>query len=183
MTGKYLYFFILLCFFKVRGQVFVPATLVTFKHDTLRGEAQISAKKPLMQYEKVIFKDANGIQKNYKADKLISYTLDKDFFIALDNDGEARLYKVLAMGAINLYELGIEMQIGNKLVPDKEYYLSYPENKRLVEVKRKKFKKQISDWLKENPAIAANYDSEEFDAEKAAKVLQEFNIWKASKKN
>jgi hypothetical protein len=180
MKTKLTLLFFVLCAL-LRAQTFVPATVVTFKKDTLKGEAQINTKKPLMQYEKVIFRDLNGIQKNYKADKLLSYTLENDAYIGLDNDGEPRFYKVLAKGAVNLYELGIEMQIGNKIVPDKEYYLSYPENKRLVEVKRKKFKRQISDWLKENPALADKYDTEEFDAEKAAALINEYNLWLASK--
>jgi hypothetical protein len=60
------------------------------------------------------------------------------------------------------------------------YYLSYSENKRLVEVKRKKFKKQINECLKENPALAAKYGEEEFETEKAIAILNEFNSWKAS---
>ena len=60
------------------------------------------------------------------------------------------------------------------------YCLSYSENKRLGEVKRKKFKKQINECLKENPALAAKYGEEEFDAEKATAILNEFNSWKAS---
>jgi hypothetical protein len=34
--------------------------------------------------------------------------------------------------------------------------------------------------LKENPALAAKYGEEEFDAEKATAILNEFNSWKAS---
>lgn len=60
------------------------------------------------------------------------------------------------------------------------YCLRYSENKRLVEVKRKKFKKQINECLKENPALAAKYGEEEFETEKAIAILNEFNSWKAS---
>lgn len=171
----------MICFLMVRSQSFVPATLITYKNDTLRGEAQVNPKKPLQQYDKVIFRDASGAQKNYRAEKLISYTLDKDFYIALDNDGEPRFYRVLAKGAVNLYELGVEMQVGDKIVPEKEYYLAHPDNKKLVVVRRKKFKNQLSDWLKDNPALAERYDSETFDPEKAAILINEFNSWKASK--
>jgi hypothetical protein len=162
----------------VQSQTFVKTVVVTLKGDTLKGEAQINTKKPLQKFEKIIFRDASGIQKNFKPDKVTSYTLDTDYFISLNQDGEPRFYRVLANGAINLYELGFEMQVGNKIEADVEYYLSYPENKRLVEIKKKKFKKQLADWLKENPDIAAKYTDEEFDAEKAAAVINEFNNWK-----
>jgi len=164
----------------VGAQTFVTAKVVTLTGDTLRGEAQVNAKKPMLAYEKIIFKDAAGIQKIYKADKVVSYMLEGDSYFSMDSDGEPRFYRVLSKGAVNLYELGVEMQIGEKIVTEKAYYLSYSENKRLVEVKRKKFKKQINECLKENPALAAKYVAEEFDAEKAIAILNEFNSWKAS---
>lgn len=180
MGRKFFLYIMSLCFCgTLAAQSFIKAKVVTTKGDTVYGEAQINTKKLMQKYEKVILRDANGIQKIFKADKASAYFLENDQFISLDNDGEPRFYRVLALGAVNLYELGVEMQVGNKIVPELEYYLSYPQNKRLVEVKKKKFKKQIADWLKDNPDIASKYTEEEFDESKATAIIIEFNNWKA----
>ena len=160
------------------AQNFVKAKIITIKGDTLFGEAMVNDKKPMMKFEKVVFKDQTGIQKNYKPEKLLEYYLGEDRFISLDTDGYPRFYKVLASGAINLYELMVEMQVGNKIVPETEYYLSNAGNKKLVGVKSKKFKKQLLDWMGDYQAIAAKYDKEEFDLALAVTLLNEYNTAK-----
>lgn len=170
---------VFVCLFAVglvgKAQNFVKAHIITIKHDTIYGEAQVNEKKPIMKFEKVIFKDQNGIQKNYKPEKLLEYTMGDDRFISLDTDGYPRFYKVLAAGSINLYELIVEMQVGKNIVPQTEYYLSNAGNKKLVAVKTKRFNKQLLDWMGDFGAIASKYNKEEFDVALATTLIKEYN--------
>jgi hypothetical protein len=160
---------------------FVKAYVVTDKGDTIRGEAKINPKKPTEIYDKVAFKDANGVQKNYKPAKTPAYGLEDANFIALSYDGEPKFYKVLARGPINLYAVAFETMNMNEPVLEQEYFLALPDNKKLVNVKQSKFKKQLLDWMKDNVEIAESYEEEKkFNEENAIAVINKYNEWKAT---
>jgi hypothetical protein len=159
---------------------FEKAYIITTKGDTIRGEAKVNPKKESEAYEKVIFKDANGVQKNYKPGKTKGYGVQDKHFITLNFEGEPRFYRVLTRGDINLYMLAFESMRMNEATYDIEYFLSKPDNKKLVTVKQSKFKKQIADWMEDNPEFLEGYDDEkEFDSEKAISVITQYNNWKA----
>jgi hypothetical protein len=161
---------------------FVKSYIVNEKKDTIWGEAKVNAKKESDAFDKIYFKDAAGIQKTYRANKIMAYGVNDDHFISLDNAGEPQFYKVLARGEINLYMVVYEGMQMNEPTYDRVYYLAKPDNKKLVVVKQNKFKKQISEWMKENPEFIANYeDNKELDVEKAVAVISQFNSWKAGK--
>lgn len=158
----------------------IKAYVVTLKGDTVRGEAQMNPKKPLQHYDKLVFKDLNGVQKNYKADKLKSYCLDKEYYIGFTYDGEPKFYHALVRGSVNLYEVKFEFQQGKEVITESEYFLSQPDNKKMIPVKTAKFKKQLADWTKDKPEIAENYpDDKEFDEKAAIASITEYNTWKA----
>lgn len=160
---------------------FVKAYVVTDKGDTIRGEAKMNPKKPADLYDKVYFKDANGIQKNYKPGKTSAFGIGDDHFIAMTYDGEPKFYKVLARGPINFYSVAFESMNMNEPVLEQEYFLAAPDNKKLVIVKQGKFKKQLLEWMKDNQEIANGYEDEKkFDEAKAAAVIKEYNSWKAA---
>jgi len=70
----------------------------------------------------------------------------------------------------------------NEVTYDIEYYLSKPDNKKLVVVKQNKFKKQITDWMKDNPELLNDFeDSKEFDSEKAVALINQYNNGKAER--
>jgi hypothetical protein len=162
---------------------FVKAYVVTDKGDTVRGEAKVNPKKPVEMFDKVTFKDVNGVQKNYKPAKTRAFGMDTAHFIALSYEGEPKFYQVLARGPINLYMVAFEAMNMNEVVLEREYFLSLPDNKKLVNVKQNKFKKQLLEWMKDKPEIAENYSEEKiFDPQRAKEVIEEYNAWKSTNK-
>jgi hypothetical protein len=161
---------------------FVKGYIVNEKGDTLRGEAKINPKKEIDSYNKIFFKDGSGVQKNYKPTKLLAYGYEGQHFVSMDCEGEKKFYKVLATGEINFYKLGYEAMRMNEIIFQEEYYISRPDNKDLVLVKEGKFKKQMTDWMKDNPEFLNSYgDDKKFDPEKATEIINQYNSWKAGK--
>lgn len=157
------------------AQTCVSATVITIKGDTLQGEIVVNDKKPIQKFEKIVFKDKNGTQKNYKPEKVKSYTMGDEQFVSLDTDGYPRFYKLLVTGRICLLEVMVEMQVGKKIESQTEYYLSGSNFKKPVAVKSKRFNKQLADWTKDIPDLAAGYTKEEFDKEQAIEILNKYN--------
>jgi len=160
---------------------YVKGYVLPLKGDTIRGEIKMNAKKPTEVFEKVGFKDANGVQKNYKPEKLRAYGIENDHYISLTDGGEPAFFKILAKGHINLYMMMYEAMEMNEILMMPEYYLSLPDNKRLVAVKKNKFKKQMADWMKDNTEFIDAFEEEKiFDIEKATAVITAYNTWKAA---
>jgi hypothetical protein len=160
---------------------FSKGYLVTLKGDTLRGEAKVNPKKEHDNYYKIVFRDANGQQKTYKPEKTSAYGFNDEHYESITEDDEALFYKVLARGTITLYKFMYEGLRMNKPIWVPEYYLRVPDEKKLVLVKENKFKKQISDWIDDNPELLNSFeDNKDFDPGKAAELINNYNAWKAT---
>ena len=160
------------------SQTELPAYIVTLKGDTVKGFAKLNPKKELEVFEKVVFKDASGVQKNYKPGKISAYGVVDDHYRVLNDEGEPRFFKVLVSGDINLYELGVEAVRMNEVVVTKEYF--YTSGNKLVRVKESKFKKQMAERMKDNESIVNSYEDEkDFNTEKAIDLIKSYNAWKA----
>jgi hypothetical protein len=154
--------------------------VLPLKGDTVRGEIKMNPKKPTEIYEKVGFKDANGVQKNYKPEKLRAYGIENEHFISLTNAGDPVFYKILAKGEINFYLIMYEAIEMNEILLVPEYYISHPDNKKLVAIKKNKFKKQLTDWMKDNTEFIDEFEEEKtLDVEKAIAVINAYNAYKA----
>ena len=166
----------------LKSQVtFVKGYVVDAKGDTLKGEVKLNPKKENDVYLKVFFKDASGVIKTYKPNKIKGYGYNELTFISMDSEGEPTFYNVLARGEINFYKLMFEALRMNKAVFEAEYYIAPPDNKKLTIVREGKFKKQLGDWMKDNPEFLASYEDEKvFDADKATSLIKQYNAWKAS---
>jgi hypothetical protein len=162
--------------------VLIKGYIVNEKGDTLKGEAKVNPKKEIDNYNKVNFKDETGLQKLYKPNKIKAYGFNDEQYISMDSDGEKKFYKVLATGEINFYKLGYEAMRMNQLVFEVEYYVSNADDKELVVIKESKFKKQLSEWMKDNTEFIEAYgDEKKFNLEKALEVIKNYNSWKAGK--
>jgi hypothetical protein len=175
---------LLVCFlFRVSAQqTFSKGYIVNDKKDTIRGEVRQNPKKQHEAFLKVFFKDAAGMQKNYKPGKVLAYGVNNDHYVSMDSDGEPSFYKILVKGYMCFYMLTFETMRMNEPVFESEYYFSHPNNQNLVVVKEAKFKKQLTDYMKDNPEIAQSYedDGKNFDPAKAAEVITNYNAWKAT---
>lgn len=177
-----LIFILSLFIYSATAQItFVKAYLITEKGDTLQGEVKINPKKEHENYTKVFFKDASGVQKNYKPNKVKGYGYDGNHFVAIDQNDEVKFYKRMTTGAIILYKSAFEAVVMNASTYDFEYYLYKEGDKKLTEVKEGKFKKQLQDWMKDNPELADDYkDEKKLNIESAVEIINKYNEWKKS---
>lgn len=161
---------------------FAKGYLVELDGDTLKGEVKMNPKKDFDLFNKVFFKDESGVQKNYKPDKVKAYGFDGKHFVASLYEKEMMFYKVLSRGTVQLYEMMYETQIMNEISYKSEYFLSRKDDKEFTRLKPVKYKKQISEFLKDNPDIVQNTDDDKkFEIEKVVELINQYNDWAKSK--
>jgi hypothetical protein len=171
----------LFAFSGVAQNSFVKGYLINDKGDTLRGEVKYNPKKEQDCYNKVYFKDANGVVKNYKPKKAKGYGFNDQNFVAMDFESELKFYRVLVYGEINLYRMAYEEIRMNQEVLGGEYFIAHKDAAtKLTSVKEGKFKKQMLEWMKDNPEFINEYNDKDFNAENAAEVIRKYNTWKAA---
>jgi hypothetical protein len=67
----------------------------------------------------------------------------------------------------------------NQTVKELAYYLYKEGDKKMTDVKETKFKKQIMEWMEDEPEIASDYpDEKKFLIESAVSVINKYNEWK-----
>jgi hypothetical protein len=161
---------------------FVKGYMITMTGDTLKGEIKMNPKKEFDNYNKVFFKDASGVQKNYKPDKVKGYGYDNKHFIVAKYEGDPMFYKVLSKGRIMLFEMMYEMQQMNEIVYKNEYYVAKKEDAEYAKLKEKKFKKQLEELMKDNPEILTGADEDKkFEIEKVVEMVNQYNDWAKTK--
>ncbi|MES2679286.1 MAG: hypothetical protein V4635_05345 [Bacteroidota bacterium] len=181
----------LLALFMSLNAFYATAQKVTFekgyvvndKGDTLRGEIKFNPKKEQDCYSKVVFKDESGALKNYKPNKAKAYGFNDQRYVAMEFEGEPKFLRVLAEGEINLYKMMFEDISMNKEVVAGEYFVSHKaDDKKRTAVKEGKFKKQMTELMKDNTEFINNYEDEKtFNEANAAEVIKKYNAWKAGK--
>lgn len=184
---KYFVSALIVCFliFNATAQKisFEKGYIVNEKGDTLRGEVKFNPKKEQDCYNKVFFKDEAGIQKNYKpGKKATAYGFKDQHFIAMDFENEPKFYKILATGEINFYKMLVEEISMNQPVLGGDYFIAHKKDiKDLTAVREGKFKKQMSEWMKDNTEFISDYEDEKtFNEETATEAVKKYNAWKAS---
>jgi len=161
---------------------FVKGYMINMSGDTLKGEIKTNPKKEFDSYNKVFFKDASGVQKNYKPDKVKGYGFDNNHFIASKYEGEPMFYKVLSKGPIMLFEMMYEMQQMNDIIYKTEYYVAKKDDSEYSKLKESKYKKQLGELMKDNPDILATADDDKkFEIEKVVELVNQYNTWAQSK--
>lgn len=158
---------------------FVKGYLINDKGDTLKGEVKVNPKKEYDNHNKVFFKDASGVQKNYKPAKVKGYGYDNNHYVSITQDDEPLFYLRLAAGNISLYKASFETVNMNEVSHDFEYYLMREGDKKLTPVKEGKFKKQIQEWMSGAAGFASEYpDDKKFNVQAAIDVINKYNEWK-----
>jgi hypothetical protein len=161
---------------------FVKGYMITMTGDTLKGEVKTNPKKEFDSFNKVFFRDATGVQKNYKPDKVKGYGFENKHFIASKYDGEPMFYKVLSHGPVMLFEMMYEMQQMNEIIYKTEYYVAKKEDPEYAKLKEGKYRKQLGELMKDNPEIIANSDEDKkFEIEKVVDLVNQYNNWAKSK--
>lgn len=163
--------------FGLQSQItFVKGYIVNDKGDTLEGEVKVNPKKEQDNHNKVFFKDAQGVQKNYKPNKVKAYGYENNHYIAMDLDGEEKYFKAIARGEISLYKMIFEEVKMNESTFVPEYFLIKKGDKKMTDVKVSKFKKQLGEMMSGSAGYVSDYeDSKTLDEAKAAEVINKYN--------
>ena len=166
-----------ICATSLNAQItFVKGYIVNEKGDTLRGEVKVNPKKEQDNHNKVFFKDAQGVQKNYKPNKVKAYGFENNHYIAMDVGGEEKYYKAIARGEISLYKMIFEEIKMNESIFEPEYFLIKKGDKKMTDVKVSKFKKQLGEMMSGSAGYASDYeDGKTLDEAKAAEVINKYN--------
>jgi hypothetical protein len=177
--------FLIFAFFTVsfaKAQVtFVPGYMIDAKGDTLKGEVKINPKKEADNFTKVFFKDANGVQKNWKPAKVKGYGFAGKHFVSITEKDESMFYQRLTNGAIILYKSAFEAASATETTKEIYFCLWKEGDKKVTEVKETKFKKQIQEWMSGNAGFANDYeDGKIFNETAAVDVINKYNDWKKS---
>jgi hypothetical protein len=181
---KYFYAICLTAFFflpkNFLSQIkFVPGYIINDKGDTLKGEVKFNPKKEHDNYTRVTFKDVSGAQKNHKPAKIKGYGFDNRHFVSVKNNDEDMFFQRLTEGYITFYKAAFEVIVMNETSFDFEYYVVKEGDKKYTEVKENKFKKQMSDWMKDNPEYITDFkDEKKLNKEAAIEAINRYNDWK-----
>lgn len=156
--------------------------MINMTGDTLKGEIKMNPKKDFDNFNRVSFKDANGVQKNYKPDKVKGYGFENKHFISSKLDGEPTFYKVLSKGNLLLLEVMVEVQQMNEITTKTEYYFAKADESEYTKLKENKFRKQFGEVMKDNPEILSNADEgKKFEIEKVVEIVNHYNDWAKTK--
>ncbi len=159
---------------------FLKGYLIPDKGDTLKGEVKINPKKEQDNSNKIFFKDATGVQKNYKPGaKVKGYGYDNNHYVTLTHDGETKFYKRLCNGNILFYKVAFEVTNMNETSFDFDYFLFREGDKKLTTAKQNKFKKQMQEWMSGAADFASDFVEEKnFNEKSAIEIITKYNEWK-----
>ncbi len=157
-------------------QNFIKGYIVPLAGDTIKGEVKTNPKKEFDYHNKVIFKDAQGVQKTYKPNKVKAYGFDINNYAAMDIGGEEKYYKIIVTGEISMYKMIFEEVKMNETSYVPEYFLMKKGDKKMTDVNPKKFKKQLQEMMSGAAGYANEYKGEkEIDEKSAAEVISAYN--------
>ncbi len=170
-------------FASAQKMTFEKGYVVNEKGDTIRGEIKYNPKKEQDCYSKVVLKDESGAIKNYKPNKAKAYGFNDQRYVATEFEGEPKFMRILAEGDISLYKIMFEEISMNQPVLGGEYFLTQKsDEKKHIPVKEGKFKKQMTELMKDNTEFISSYEDEKtFNEAGAVEVIKRYNAWKKGK--
>lgn len=148
--------------------------VVLLNGDTLNGEIRKNSKKEFDNFTKASFKNEAGEIKTYHADKVKEYVVDGATFISRNVDGDQIFVKRLSKGAVNLYEVQVEVMQMNEIKVKSDYYME-KEAGEFVKIKSGKFKKQIVDVMGDNQEVVKGIEEKKYDYDNIVEVFNVYN--------
>ncbi|HEU4716538.1 MAG TPA: hypothetical protein VFU15_01840 [Bacteroidia bacterium] len=160
--------------------VWKPGYVILASGDSVKGDVHVNTKKELNMFSRISFRQGEA-QKTYKPEQVKEYGYDDVKFLARDVDGEKSFLKVLSYGRIILFEYQYEVQRGNDLVVDSDYYMEKNDgsNSGLTKVKMGKFKKLAAEMMSDNTDLVQRVqnDDKKYEITDVQKVIDEYNSW------
>ena len=145
--------------------------------DSIKGEIRVNTKKDLPLFQKVALKQGES-SKTYKPEQVKEYGFDNNRFLSRKVDGEQQFLKVISYGRIILFELQFEMQRGDEMIVDKDYYMEKNDGSGSVE-KVKKFKKVVAELMSDNSDLVQRVqnDDKKYEVADMQQIVEEYNTW------
>lgn len=145
--------------------------------DSIKGEIRVNTKKDLPLFQKVALKQGES-SKTYKPEQVKEYGFENNRFLSRKVDGEQQFLKVISYGRIILFELQFEMQRGDEMIVDKDYYMEKNDGSGSVE-KVKKFKKVVAELMSDNSDLVQRVQNEDkkYEVADMQQVVEEYNTW------
>jgi hypothetical protein len=160
--------------------VYKPGYVLLTTGDSVKGDIRVNPKKELANFQKVAVK-IGETTKTYKPEQVKEYAFETTKFVARKVDGEMQFLKVIASGRINLYELQFEVQRGNEIAVDSDYYIEKNDgsNADPQKVKSGKFKKMVAEMMADNADLVARVQNEDkkYEIADMQSVVEEYNTW------
>jgi hypothetical protein len=153
--------------------------IVLTSGDSVKGDIRINTKKELPMFSKVAVKQGEST-KTYKPEQVKEYGYESTHFISRQIDGEMQFVKVLSFGRVNLYEWQYELQRGNDLVVESEYYIEKNDGvSEMQKAKSGKFKKIVADVMSDNSELVTRVqgDDKKYEVTEMTQVCDEYNAW------
>ncbi|MBI3509404.1 MAG: hypothetical protein HY064_01990 [Bacteroidetes bacterium] len=147
--------------------------------DSVKGDIHVNTTKELSLFSKVSLKQGEAT-KTYKPEVVKEFGFEQTRFISRTIDGELSFVKVLSSGRINLYELQYELQRGNEVIVDSDYFIEKNDGSGSLEkVKTGKFKKTVAELMADNTELVARVqnDDKKYEIADIQKVVEEYNTW------
>lgn len=145
--------------------------------DSIKGDIRVNTKKDLPLFQKVALKQGES-SKTYKPEQVKEYGFENNRFLSRKVDGEQQFLKVISYGRIILFELQFEMQRGDEMIVDKDYYMEKNDGSGSVE-KVKKFKKVVAELMSDNSDLVQRVQNEDkkYEVADMQQVVEEYNTW------
>lgn len=177
---KFVLLFVSVCCAVVMSQaamIWKPGYVVTNAGDTVKGEVKVNDKKEFDLFRKVTLKLSETEKKMYNPTKIKEYTVDGQRFIAKSIDGENVFVKVVAQGAVTLYQHQFEYYHGEEVRYDTEYYIE--KNNDLSKIKGNKFKKIVAEIMADNAELVKKVQESDgkYEGDAIVEVVNEYNTW------
>lgn len=148
--------------------------------DSIKGDIRINTKKELPLFQKVALKQGET-SKTYKPEQVKEFGFEGNRFLSRKVDGEQQFLKVISYGHVILYELQFELQRGDQVIVDKEYYteLNDGNGNGPQKLKLNKFKKSVADLMSDDSELVARVqnDDKKYEIGDVQSVIEEYNSW------
>lgn len=147
--------------------------------DSIKGDIKVNTKKELTLFQKVYVKQGES-SKTYKPEQVKEYGYESSRFLSRKIDGEMQFLKVLSYGHIILYEWQYELQRGENLIIEKEFFIEKNDGSgKLEKAKPGKFKKMVAELMADNTELVARVQGEDkkYEIGDMQKIIAEYNTW------
>lgn len=148
--------------------------------DSIKGDIRVNTKKELPLFQKVALKQGET-SKTYKPEQVKEFGFEGNRFLSRKVDGEQQFLKVISYGHVILYELQFELQRGDQVVVDKDYYteLNDGSGNGPQKLKLNKFKKSVAELMSDNSDLVARVqnDDKKYEISDVQSVIEEYNSW------